>query len=71
MDELKLLDVVALTENLAEEGLKRGTVGTIVERWADDVFEVEFSDDSGQAYAFAAIPAYYLIKLYFQKQEAA
>ncbi|MCA1593126.1 MAG: DUF4926 domain-containing protein [Acidobacteria bacterium] len=68
---MKLLDVVALTENLQSEGLRRGEVGTIVEQWADGVFEVEFSDDSGQAYAFAAIPANKLMKLYFRKDEAA
>ncbi|MGB8510148.1 MAG: DUF4926 domain-containing protein [Pyrinomonadaceae bacterium] len=71
MDEMKLLDVVALTENLQSEGLRRGEVGTIVEQWADGVFEVEFSDDSGQAYAFASIPANKLMKLYFRKDEAA
>ncbi len=71
MDEIKLLDVVALTENLESEGLRRGEVGTIVEQWADGVFEVEFSDDTGAAYAFAAVPAEKLMKLYFRKDEAA
>ena len=32
MDEIKLLDVVALTENLESEGLRRGEVGTVVEQ---------------------------------------
>ena len=71
MDEMKLLDVVALTENLQPEGLRRGEVGTVVERWDDSVFEVEFSDDTGKAYAFAAVPADKLMKLYFRKDEAA
>jgi Domain of unknown function (DUF4926) len=71
MDEIKLLDVVALIENLEPEGLRRGEVGTVVEKWNDDVFEVEFSDDTGQAYAFAAVPAEKLMKLYFRKDEAA
>jgi hypothetical protein len=71
MDEIKLLDVVALTEDLESEGLRRGEVGTVVESWTDGVFEVEFSDDSGKAYAFAAIPAEKLMKLYFRKDEAA
>jgi hypothetical protein len=71
MTEIKLLDVVALTENLESEGLRRGEVGTVVEQWADGVFEVEFSDDSGKAYAFAALPARQLMKLYFRKDEAA
>jgi hypothetical protein len=71
MDEIKLLDVVALTENLQSEGLRRGEVGTVVEKWNDDVFEVEFSDETGKAYAFAAVPAEKLMKLYFRKDEAA
>ncbi|HEX8843827.1 MAG TPA: DUF4926 domain-containing protein [Pyrinomonadaceae bacterium] len=71
MNEINLLDVVALTENLQSEGLRRGEVGTVVEKWDDDVFEVEFSDDTGKAYAFAAVPAEKLMKLYFRKDEAA
>ena len=71
MDEIKLLDVVALIENLESEGLRRGEVGTVVEVWTEGVFEVEFSDDSGKAYAFAAVPAEKLMKLYFRKDEAA
>ena len=71
MNEIKLLDVVALTEDLPAEGLRRGEVGTVVEQWADGVFEVEFSDDSGKAYAFAALGGRQLMKLYFRKDEAA
>ena len=71
MDEIKLLDVVALTENLDSEGLRRGEVGTVIEQWAGGVFEVEFSDDSGEAYAFAAVPSEKLMKLHFRKDEAA
>lgn len=71
MDELTLLDVVALTENLESEGLRRGAVGTIVEQWAEGVFEVEFSDNTGRAYALAAVRADQMMKLYFRKEEAA
>ena len=71
MDEIKVLDVIAVTENIPEHGLRRGEVGTVVEQWADSVFEVEFSDDTGRAYAFAAVPAEKLMKLYFRKDEAA
>jgi len=71
MSEIKLLDDIALTEDLPAEGLRRGEVGTVVEEWADGVFEVEFGDDSGKAYAFTALPAKQLMKLYFRKDEAA
>jgi len=71
MDEIKVLDVVAVTEDLPERGLRRGEVGTVVERWKDGAFEVEFSDDSGQAYAFAALREDQLMKLHFRKDQAA
>ena len=46
---MKLLDIVALLENLPELNLYRGQVGTIVEEYEPGVFEVEFSDNTGKA----------------------
>jgi hypothetical protein len=71
MDEIKLLDVVALVEDIDSEGLRRGDVGTVVEMWKDGVFEVEFSDGTGKAHAFAALKPNQIIKLRFRKDEAA
>ena len=71
MDEIKLLDVVALIEDLPSEGLRRGQVGTVVEQWANGVFEVEFSDNSGVAYAFSSLRQDQIMKLHFRKDEAA
>ena len=71
MDEIKILDVVAVMDNIPQHGLRRGEVGTVVDRWKDGAYEVEFSDDTGEAYAFAALPAEKLMKLYFRKDEAA
>jgi hypothetical protein len=71
MREIKLLDVVALTEDLPAEGLRRGAVGTVVEQWADGVYEVEFSDSTGEAYAFAAVRPDQIMKLFFRRDEAA
>ncbi|MDQ3174331.1 MAG: DUF4926 domain-containing protein [Acidobacteriota bacterium] len=68
---MKVLDVVAVMENLPAAGLRRGEVGTVVEEWKDGVFEVEFSDDSGKAYAFAALRPDQLMKLHFRKDDAA
>ncbi|MCC5661884.1 DUF4926 domain-containing protein [Nostoc sp. XA010] len=48
---MKLLDVVALTEDFPQLGLHRGQVGTIVEEYEPKVFEVEFSDLRGKVYA--------------------
>ncbi len=71
MNEIKVLDVVALTENIPAHGLRRGEVGTVVDHWKDGVYEVEFSDDTGEAYAFAALRADQLLALYHRKREAA
>ena len=49
--QIKLLDIVALTEDIPEHNLISGEVGTVVEILAEgDAFEVEFSDDNGQMY---------------------
>ena len=49
--KIKLLDVVALTQDVPEHNLKRGEVGTVVEILSNgEAFEVEFSDDNGQMY---------------------
>jgi hypothetical protein len=66
MAELEMLSVVALVEELPQKGLGRGQVGTIVERLAPGVYEVEFSDDNGRAYASAALPAEKLMRLYHE-----
>lgn len=71
MEEIKVLDVVAVTEDIPEHGLRRGEVGTVVERWKDGAYEVEFSDDTGEAYAFVALRADQLIPLYYRKNNAA
>lgn len=56
-ETFKLLDVVALTEDLTERGLLRGQIATVVEVLAPDVFEVEFIDNDGGTYASLALKA--------------
>ncbi|MEH1839799.1 MAG: DUF4926 domain-containing protein [Nostoc sp.] len=63
---MKLLDMVALTEDLLELGLHRGQVGTIVEAYEPGIFEVEFSDLTGKAYAVETLNANQLMTLYYQ-----
>jgi hypothetical protein len=70
-DNIRLLDVVALTADLPERGLLRGQVGTVVEALAPGVFEVEFSDDRGHTYAQVALRDSKLMVLHYQPQEAA
>jgi len=68
-DAIDVLDVVALTEDLPERGLYRGQVGTVVEALAPDVFEVEFSDDEGRAYASLALNVSQLLVLHYEPIE--
>jgi hypothetical protein len=64
--EIKLLDTVALLEDVPERKLKRGEVGTVVEILAPDVYEVEFCNDEGQTYAELALRGEQLIALHNQ-----
>src|ERR1035437_1006280 len=56
--------VVALLEDLPDEGLVRGQVGTVVENWSPGVYEVEFADENGRTYAMVALKAEQLMVLH-------
>jgi len=66
MSDLELLSVGALMRDMADAGLVRGQVGTIVEVLGPDVFEVEFSDDNGRTYASLALQAHDLLRLHHE-----
>jgi len=61
---MKRLDVVALIQDCPELGLYCGNVGTIVEEYEPGIFEVEFSDTNGKAYAIETLNASQLMVLY-------
>jgi hypothetical protein len=65
MRELELLSVVALLD-VADYGLLRGQVGTVVERLAPGLYEVEFSDDDGRTYATLSLRADQLLQLHHE-----
>jgi hypothetical protein len=62
-DEIRLLDVVALTENLSEYNLRRGEIGAVVECYPDDVYEVEFVAQDGYTYALLTLRGDQLVPL--------
>ena len=68
---MKLLNVVALLQDLPELDLIRGQVGTIVEEYEPGVFEVEFCDGDGRAYAIETLSADVLMVLHHQSKELA
>lgn len=63
---MKLLDVVALTEDLPEQSLYIGQVGTIVEVYDPENFEVEFVDLQGKTYAVETLSTNQVIQLHYQ-----
>jgi hypothetical protein len=67
MNNIKLLDVVALTVDLPEYNLKRGQVGTVVEILAGGkAFEVEFSDRDGRTYESIGLRPYQVMMLHYE-----
>lgn len=66
MTELELLSTVALMKDVPDKGLRRGQVGTVVEVLAPGVYEAEFSDDTGRAYASLAIAGKDLLPLFHE-----
>ena len=71
MPEIKILDVVALTEDIPGRDLIRGQVGTVVESLPPDAFEVEFSDDKGRTYATLALHSGQLMVLHHRPVKVA
>jgi hypothetical protein len=71
MQELELLSVVALLKDTADRSVQRGQVGTIVERLAPCVYQVEFSDDEGQTYASLPLRADQLLQLHHEPSHQA
>jgi hypothetical protein len=68
---VKLLDVVALLEDKPAEGLVAGQVGTVVEVFAPDAFEVEFLDVNGKAVALTELKREELLVLKHEATVAA
>jgi hypothetical protein len=64
--EIRVLDVVALTEDILDRGLLRGQVGTVVESLGPGVFEVEFVDNDGRTYATVPLHTRQLLVLHYQ-----
>ena len=53
---MNLYDVVELAEDLPDEGLRAGTLGTIVDDYPGSAdFEVEFADGDGRTLALLTL----------------
>lgn len=62
-DDICLLDVVALTVDKPEHKLMRGEIGTVVECYPEDGYEVEFVAQDGYTYALVTFRGNELIPL--------
>jgi hypothetical protein len=51
----KLFETVTLTHDIADIGLTEGDIGTIVEVYSDDAFEIEFVALSGKTQALLTL----------------
>jgi hypothetical protein len=67
---IKELDVVALLADAPEHNLSRGQVGTVVLNLDRDNVLVEFSDDSGSAYAIEPFAKSQLLPLIHESRAA-
>jgi hypothetical protein len=65
-----LLSEVALLAAQPNYNLRRGQVGTVLERLDDRTLLVEFSDDEGRAYALAPCPEDDLLVLHHLPEAA-
>ena len=63
---MKQFDTVALIMDLPKLNLYRGQVGTIVEEYEENAFEVEFIDLNGKTYALETLKASQLMLLHHQ-----
>ncbi|MGO8817647.1 MAG: DUF4926 domain-containing protein [Terriglobia bacterium] len=71
MENVKPFAVVALLADKPDRGLRRGQVGTVVERLAPSVFEVEFCDNEGRTNATLAFRSDQLMVLHHDAVEVA
>lgn len=53
--KFNLLDTVVLTKDIKEYNLKRGDLGTIVEIYGEQGYEIEFVTAGGQTQALIAL----------------
>lgn len=63
---MKLLDTVALIKDIPELQLYKGQVGTIVEVYEPNAFEIEFCDLKGKTYALETLKASQLMLLRYK-----
>jgi len=67
--EFKLLDVIALLKDLHGKNLRKGQVGTIVEMYDNQNFEVEFCNKKGETIALLQLNSKDVLRLRFELEK--
>lgn len=65
-ENIGVLNAVALTQDLPQEKLVRGQVGTVVEQLAPDAYEVEFVASDGRTYALLPLRTEQIMVLHYE-----
>lgn len=68
--QIKLLDTVALLKPMPGQNLSTGQVGTVVEVYGPDDFEVEFVDKQGRPIAMVVLKRADLLVLRYEVEAA-
>jgi Domain of unknown function (DUF4926) len=69
-ETIKMLDIVALLKEIPEQKLLRGQIGTVIERYSDTEFEVEFSDNTGKTLAMLLLTTDDIMVLHYELEYA-
>lgn len=64
METIHLHDVVALTQPIAEQNLRRGDIGTVLDIGPNHQYWLEFADRNGVPYATPTVNAEGVMKVY-------
>ena len=65
-ETIKLLDTVALLEDVPEHKLLRGNVGAVVEELDAETYMVEFVDSDGDTYGMMSLRSNQLMVLLYE-----
>ncbi len=68
MEIIRELDVVALLKEIPQYKLMNGQVGTIVHKYNEDTFEVEFADLNGETIAEITLHSNILLLLHYKRE---
>ena len=69
-ETINTLEVVALLKEMPQHNLLRGQIGTVVEKYTETDFEIEFSDNGGKPIAMLLLNTEDIMLLHNQLEVA-